>query len=109
MSLRLKNATFLYYFKCCLRNYIQPLYTVIMHILPSLGKSQFSKFYLPSQGQPSLKRCLFFLKKKVRSDVNLKLMKNSASLSNRPKTKNSSTDRTLNQLEIERLFTILLL
>ena len=48
-------------------------------------------------------------KKKIRRDVNLILGNNIATLSNRPKTKNSSTDRTLNQLEIERLFAILLL
>ena len=52
---------------------------------------------------------IFKKKKKVRRDVNLILGNNSATLSNRPKTKNSSTDRTLNQLEIERLFAILLL
>ena len=45
-------------------------------------------------------------KKKVRSDVNLNLMKNSATLSNRRKTKTSSTDSKLNQLEIERYLLI---
>ena len=50
-----RDATFLYYFKRCLTNYIQPLYTTILHIPPEdLSDVEFREYFSDAESSGTI-------------------------------------------------------